>query len=285
MADYGFQLGALDGISVVTTGFANYSVLDSFSKNVNSGINTITLPTHEDNPVVLVRHPGLDVGFLRFINTDASTKLEVWANTSGTIDFVIFTPSQTVGLEGHGLILFDADGNEIYHSDLQYLNISDKVDFNTNIGSSGYYVMGSYYGMGTSFSTSVNEVSGSYPVYDLKCGETCVPYWDGTYDCYFSCWQELSGYFAWSVVEVWVYATKKIYCVRHNSNNSLESVTNNFWSGQVYYKKEYFDGPSPGGAVVFPLPQPTIDRLFPSFNSSNVSNYPNQLLYSSMDYA
>lgn len=282
MDNYGFQFGALDGVSVITSGFANYSVLDSFSENVSSGTNTITLPTHEDNPIVLVRHPGLTVGFLRFINTDASTKLEVWANTSGVIDFVIFTPSQTIGFKGHGLMLFDSNGDEIYHSDLQYLNVSNKVDFDTNIGSSGYYVMGSYYGMTTSFTTSSNEVSSTYPVYMTVCGEQCSFWWE---DCYFACWQELFMYFVAGYVEAIVDSTKKIYCVNHSTTNVLSSSIEHFWSGRVYYTKDYFDGPNPGGEIIFPLPQAYIDSMYPKFNSSNVSNYPNQLLYSSMEYA
>jgi hypothetical protein len=287
MADYGLEFTALEGVSKITSSFSNYSVLSVFNASVNSGINTITLPTQESTPLIAVRHPGLDVGFIQFID-GSSTQVKLYSSGTGTINFVVFTPSQTVGNTGFGLKINDVNGNEIYHSDLKYLNVSDLLTFNSSLNGS-YYILGSYYGIDNVFTDNLSStVSPPFPITTLVCGNVCVPSYTYPYDdiCYFDCWWEVIGYEVYHSYKYWVYVTKNIYCVRHDAGDNVSAVTHSLGTYEVYYKDDSGLATGVDLTVIYAtLGIFEINSYEQQVLPDNVSSFPNQLLTSNMDYA
>lgn len=287
MADYGLEFTALEGVSNISSSFSNYSILNSFDESVVAGVNTITLPTQESTPLIAVRHPGLDIGFIQFID-GTSTQVKLYSSGSGTINFIVFTPSQTVGNTGFGLKINDTNGNEIYHSDLRYLNVSSLLDFNSSLDG-GYYILGSYYGMDNVFTDQLDIfTSPPIPITQLVCGNVCHPSYVPPFEeeCGFECNWEIVGYEVYDSYDYYLYVTKNVYCVRHDSQDNISKVSHSLETNLVYTISD--SGVTSGVhiGVIYSLLGVFTISIYDKYSlPTNVSSFPTQLLTSDMDYA
>lgn len=210
MDEYGFLFSGLDGLSVVAGDFSNYSLLNAFSVSVSSGRRTINLGVTVSKPIILVRHKGFGVGFLNY-NGNPTTSVDVYVQGSGVLEVRVFTPDQIKGLTGYGLWIGDSNGNEVYHSDLKYLNVTGRVGVNGGAGQ--FYVLGTRRQLRFDYRKESSSSSYSYPHYGW------VSSTDSVYTCeprtrrvmvWYSAWElgENYGRYVWED-EVYTYCYMK----------------------------------------------------------------------------
>jgi len=319
MDEYGFVFSGLEGLSEISSDFSNYSVVHSSTVYLRAGLQVVSLGVSIDAPLVMVRHPGVGVGFIRYTGSPTNG-VEIYATNAGYMSFYVFTARQTLGDNGHGLLIRDATGVEVYHSDLRYLNIDAIAGFGSSLNG-GYYLLGSYLGLRYEYTEESFVDSQTFPIYGYTstyvCGSRYVPP-SYSYQCSYSypagytcenilvpgytesyCeWQQVYGVVSYYVItysSYWLYLRKYVQSVLHASDDRIHSREYPFWYGEVFSIKDKSNGFASG------------DGLLGSFsveNNANIktaadlgsyvstftepeefSTIPNILLVSSMRYA
>lgn len=318
MGDFGLNLGSSSWVSTVDSSFSNYSKLRVFSASVTAGVNTISLGVVVSYPMVAVRHPGIDVGFIRFTN-DATPSVDIYCAQAGTVNFVVFTPSQTKGATGHGLRIIDIGGTEVFHSDLRYLNVNDFLPFGSSLGS-GYYMLGSHRGIKYTFTEDIEHTSGYTEVWGYVTESVCKYRWEQTcgymwdwatmtnvwscswgnvYSCQWETNYKLISYSAWWAVDYAINMTTKISCVRHSTGDVISNVEHTLHTKEVASTNESFSETqytaytepttaqhqaATASAKTSLSISSTISDYDQAYAVSDTTSAPNKLLTTPMDY-
>lgn len=236
MDEYGFVFSGLEGLSEISSDFSNYSVVHSSTVYLRAGLQVVSLGVSIDAPLVMVRHPGVGVGFIRYTGSPTNG-VEIYATNAGYMSFYVFTARQTLGDNGHGLLIRDATGVEVYHSDLRYLNIDAIAGFGSSLNG-GYYLLGSYHGLRHEYTENSYVNTVTFPVYGTTIEYVCTSgFVAGRYTttCGYESVYGIIKYSYTTYSSYWLYLRKYVQAVFHASDDTVHKKEYSFWYGEVFH--------------------------------------------------